>query len=357
MKRAHICFIILLSCFGLTAWSQDRLVMNDGTELTVKVLEIKTGVVTYKKSTNPSGPTYEALKSQVHKIVFQNGDEEIITPENNDGKTGLSFRFIGGDTVLVTHVAPGSPGEQAGVLAGDRLIRIGTAYVGQFSSGQKVQDLLDGRPGTTVEITLVRWSIKGTVTLMVERRIPDWNTPVVKREDAIIITNDNASGSAPESSASSGNTSRRNDGDDVGGVYVSIMPGIGGASFREPLLGVFEMEIGDCLPRINTSFGAKLTLFHLPETDDVLFSIKYTTTGYFGKYTKQGFFVGGDIGIAFYPDGDQPLWDLAVTTGYSFRLIRNMRLELVGSLNLLPTISFSNVAIGGFGGVRLSGIW
>jgi hypothetical protein len=76
-----------------------------------------------------------------------------------------------------------------------------------------------------------------------------------------------------------------------------------------------------------------------------------------GKNTKQGFFIGGDFGVAFYPPGDQALWDWAMTTGYSFRLGKNMRIELVGSLNLLPTITFSNFGIGGYGGLRWGGIF
>jgi membrane-associated protease RseP (regulator of RpoE activity) len=358
----------LLFLFGATITicsAQDKLVKTNGQTETVNVLEIKTEVITYKKYSNPTGPTYEILKSEVHKIIFKNGSEEIITALSKEGKTGIEFKFIGGDTIVVTRVPAGSPAEEIGIKEGDKIVQIGDKKVGKFSSEANVNDLLDGPPGSIVNISFVRGKLSSLLTLPVERRVKNWDLP---KNDPIIYDNnyDNSNNNNNSSNDNSTNNSTYNSGtttitnnadDNVGGFYVSIMPGIGGANFREPLMGVFEVEIGDCVPRLNTTFALKTAIYHLPESDDMLVSLKYSTTGYLGKYTKQGMFVGGDLGIAFYPAGDQPLWDAAATVGYSLKLTRNLRLEGVGSVNLMPTISFSNFGIGGFVGIRFGGIF
>ncbi len=376
MKKIICLLLVVLS--GITiSFAQDKIVKGNGEIISGQVLEIKTEVITYKKATNLTGPTYEILKTDVHKIIFKNGSEEIITALSKEGKTGIEFKFLGGDTIQITKVPQGSPAEEIGIKEGDKIIQIDNVKVGKFSSESNVYNLLDGPPGTVVSISLIRGKLTSPLTLPVERRVKNWDVP---KNDPIVVyednndnnNNDNSNNTPPNYDTNNNNnttsddgstynyntnTTRSNNNTDVAGFYISIMPGIGGANFREPFLGIFEFEIGECVPSLNTTFALKTAVYHMPEADDLLISLKYSTTGYLGKYTKQGFFVGGDVGMAFYPAGDQPLWDFAATTGYSFRFGRSIRLEGVGSVNFMPTLTFSNFGIGGFVGIRFGGIF
>jgi hypothetical protein len=357
MKKI-ISTIFLFIGISFAVFSQDKLVRTNGQIENVSVQEIKTEVITYKKASNLSGPTYEILKAEVHKIIFKNGSEEIITPLSKEGKTGIEYKFIGGDTLMVTRVPAGSPADEIGIKEGDKIVQIADKKVGKFSSEANVDDLLDGPPGSVVNISVIRGKLSSQITLPVERRIKNWDQP---KNDPVVYedhsnTDNNNTYTNNSTTYSSGNTKNTNP-DNLSGFYVSFMPGIGGANFREPLMSVFELEVGECAPKLNTTFALKTTIYLLPELDDELISVKYSTTGYLGKHIKQGMLIGGDFGVAFYPAGDQPLWDAAATIGYSFKFGKYLRLEGLGSVNLMPTISFSNFGIGGFVGVRFGGIF
>ncbi|MBL7864210.1 MAG: hypothetical protein JNK10_05000 [Cyclobacteriaceae bacterium] len=65
----------------LTIFAQapvDKIHNKDGTIVQAKVLEILPTEIKYKKASNPDGPTYTILKSDVTKIVYANGEEEVM---------------------------------------------------------------------------------------------------------------------------------------------------------------------------------------------------------------------------------------------------------------------------------------
>ncbi len=167
-----IVLFVAVTTICYNAYAQDVIYFQDGSELKTKILEVKSEIITYKKSSNPSGPTYESLKSTIFKIIYQNGTVEIITPENNDGKTGIVFKFIGNDSLQVIAVTEQGPGSLAGVLVGDKIVKIGNVSVGKFGTEANVQDLLDGPVGSTVDITIVRNKMKNQLLLTVERELP-----------------------------------------------------------------------------------------------------------------------------------------------------------------------------------------
>jgi hypothetical protein len=72
--RALLSFSALL--FATCANAQDRLYTKDGGILDVKVKEVGTKTIVYKRSSNPDGPDFVIPKSDVERIKFQNGDEE-----------------------------------------------------------------------------------------------------------------------------------------------------------------------------------------------------------------------------------------------------------------------------------------
>ena len=66
----------------MTGISQDTLYTRNGDEVKVKVLLVTMNSVTYKKSDNLDGPTYEILKSETAFIKYQNGTKDIFYTEN-----------------------------------------------------------------------------------------------------------------------------------------------------------------------------------------------------------------------------------------------------------------------------------
>ncbi len=72
MKKVFITASFFL--FGIiTIFGQDIIYKKDGSEIRSKVIEITLTTVKYKKLENLSGPSYDILKNEVQKIVYENG--------------------------------------------------------------------------------------------------------------------------------------------------------------------------------------------------------------------------------------------------------------------------------------------
>lgn len=87
-------FLLLISVFGN---SQDKIHLWDGDSLSVKVTENSKSKITYKKFDNLSGPSYVLNKSQISKIIYENGETETYkrtaapTVENESGTKDRDF--------------------------------------------------------------------------------------------------------------------------------------------------------------------------------------------------------------------------------------------------------------------------
>ncbi|WP_417854211.1 hypothetical protein [Xanthomarina gelatinilytica] len=79
---------LLLVCITLSMSAQDSIWTLNNEEILAKVEEIHVETVSYKKFDNLSGPTYHIKKSEVSKIIFENGNEEIfdVSPKKEDKK-------------------------------------------------------------------------------------------------------------------------------------------------------------------------------------------------------------------------------------------------------------------------------
>jgi carboxyl-terminal processing protease len=71
---------------------------------------------------------------------------------------GVGIRFlIHNDSVVATHVLPGSPSMKAGMIPGDRLIEVdGENIASEAITNEKVMELLKGTEGSTVKIKIFR---------------------------------------------------------------------------------------------------------------------------------------------------------------------------------------------------------
>lgn len=79
-------FLFVVFATGITVKAQDALFTKDGTELSVKVVEITDQFIKYKKFDQPDGPLRNIRISDVFMIIYQDGTVEKFintpTPEN-----------------------------------------------------------------------------------------------------------------------------------------------------------------------------------------------------------------------------------------------------------------------------------
>jgi carboxyl-terminal processing protease len=61
------------------------------------------------------------------------------------------------DTLVVTYLTRGGPAEQAGILAGDRIIAINDSiYAGENFSTEKIENVMRGKVGTSIKLSILR---------------------------------------------------------------------------------------------------------------------------------------------------------------------------------------------------------
>lgn len=82
---------LLFCLFSISLMAQDVIVTSNNEEISAKVEEIHIETISYKKSENLTGPSYHIKKSEVSKIIFENGTIETFDVEPTDDKEAISL--------------------------------------------------------------------------------------------------------------------------------------------------------------------------------------------------------------------------------------------------------------------------
>ncbi len=84
-------FILVFAVFFIgTIYAQDKIFKTNGDVLDVKVKTINTTSVVYVFRDNVTGPEYTILKTEVEKIRYKNGTEDVFNDNNNQqGKSNF----------------------------------------------------------------------------------------------------------------------------------------------------------------------------------------------------------------------------------------------------------------------------
>lgn len=107
-------------------------------------------------------------------------DEHEALKGSFDG-VGIEFKIIR-DTVQVMSVMSNSPSETAGILQGDKIIRVNNiTIVGDSIDNKRVKQLLKGKRGTSVQVSIVR---EGNKTV-IEKKITRSEIKISSIENAI----------------------------------------------------------------------------------------------------------------------------------------------------------------------------
>jgi hypothetical protein len=77
MKRAL--FLVVMSLCAFAAFCQDVIVMRNGDEIEAILQDIGISEVKYQRYSNPDGPAYTVLKSDIFMIKYANGEKETFS--------------------------------------------------------------------------------------------------------------------------------------------------------------------------------------------------------------------------------------------------------------------------------------
>ncbi|MFL0353009.1 hypothetical protein [Xanthomarina sp. GH4-25] len=76
--------LLVFFVFSLSISAQDLIITSTNEEISAKVEEIHIETISYKKFNNLSGPTYHIEKTDVTKIIFENGDVDTFESDSNN---------------------------------------------------------------------------------------------------------------------------------------------------------------------------------------------------------------------------------------------------------------------------------
>ena len=74
----NLLLIILFASSSNFIKAQDTLTMRSGENIIVKIIEVGSSEVKYKKIDNLNGPSFSILKSEVSMIQYENGNKDVL---------------------------------------------------------------------------------------------------------------------------------------------------------------------------------------------------------------------------------------------------------------------------------------
>ena len=84
MNKFYLLVVLVIS--SVFANAQDKIYLKSGDNIEAKILEVNVDNVKYKKSSNLEGPTFTIEKSDIHMVVYQNGENQIFKETVADKK-------------------------------------------------------------------------------------------------------------------------------------------------------------------------------------------------------------------------------------------------------------------------------
>ncbi len=184
-KHSSLIGATLLAAGVLLGASVTKIVSSDDAYESLKKLEDAYLVITqrYVEDVNFNEIAESAIKGMLsdldpHSIYIDEKQMKRVSEEFNASfeGIGISYELIpgpeGADTIAVLNPLPGGPSEEAGLLAGDRIVTIDGKDAIGFNSDE-VQSHLKGPRGTKVDVTVYRPSFDQRMSFGITRdKIP-----------------------------------------------------------------------------------------------------------------------------------------------------------------------------------------
>ena len=89
MKYLNLCLAACMLMLPAIAMA-DVICLTSGKEIKAKVVTVGEKEITYKKADNPDGPNYVVPSETVFYIEFDNGQREVVTPQDGNRTTTTS---------------------------------------------------------------------------------------------------------------------------------------------------------------------------------------------------------------------------------------------------------------------------
>ena len=101
----NILLFILFLCSSNIINAQDTLSMRSGENILVKVIEVGTTEVKYKKQDNLNGPAFSVLKSDLLMIKYENGTKDDFSSikKIEEKVVGVENMFVQGQNDAIIH--------------------------------------------------------------------------------------------------------------------------------------------------------------------------------------------------------------------------------------------------------------
>ena len=101
----NILLFILFLCSSNIIKAQDTLSMRSGENILVKVIEVGTTEVKYKKQDNLNGPAFSVLKSDLLMIKYENGTKDDFSSikKIEEKVVGVENMFVQGQNDAIIH--------------------------------------------------------------------------------------------------------------------------------------------------------------------------------------------------------------------------------------------------------------
>ncbi len=142
--------------------------------------------VDYSKITEDAIP-YILQKLDPHSVYLSPKELQSADEQLNGNFDGIGIQFnVPNDTAIVINAIPGGPSERAGLLSGDRLVKVNDKIVaGVQMSQDTLVSLLKGKSGSMVNVSVKRIGVDKLISFDIKRdKIP------VKSIDVSYMIND-----------------------------------------------------------------------------------------------------------------------------------------------------------------------
>lgn len=92
---------IILAFAPFFTYAEDIIVLRDGSVIRAMVSDIGTSEISYKKISNPNGPTYHINKSEIFSLNYENGEQDVFS--NDFHCTPNQITIANNNQTLISH--------------------------------------------------------------------------------------------------------------------------------------------------------------------------------------------------------------------------------------------------------------
>lgn len=157
-----LCLVLSL-CLSSLIYAQDVIVLNDGSSIISKVVEVGSSDVKYKKWSNLEGPTYTLKITEILSVNYQNGEKESFS-ERSQQIQEEELSSLMSSNQIKTEMNSANRLEKEKLLASARNLNIAARVVGYggmistfilYFSTESIGVLLGGMAGSIASLAII----------------------------------------------------------------------------------------------------------------------------------------------------------------------------------------------------------